>query len=147
MEPLALEIFKQDGRKPEDLAKEYVAVDKGVETLEDALAGAMNTSIVEYYKDLMELYEMYIDADEAEMTAYLNDEDLSELTAEELALYEEYTKAMETDRNKGMLEVAKQYLESDEVVFYAVGLAHLLAEDGLVNTLRDAGYTVELVTE
>jgi hypothetical protein len=27
-----------------------------------------------------------------------------------------------------------------------VGLAHLLAENGLVFTLRDAGYTVELVT-
>jgi hypothetical protein len=27
-----------------------------------------------------------------------------------------------------------------------VGLAHLLADDGLVNTLRNAGYTVELVS-
>ena len=40
LEPLALEIFKQDGRNPEDLAKAYVASDNGVETLEDALAGA-----------------------------------------------------------------------------------------------------------
>ena len=52
---------------------------------------------------------------------------------------------MEIDRNAGMLEVAKKYLESGDTVFYAVGLAHLLAEDGLVFTLRDAGYTVELV--
>ena len=52
---------------------------------------------------------------------------------------------MEIDRNDGMLEAAIEYLESGETVFYAVGLAHLLAEDGLVNTLRDAGYTVELV--
>ena len=40
----------------------------------------------------------------------------------------------------------KGYLESGDVVFYAVGLAHLLAESGLVQALRDAGYTVELVT-
>ena len=40
LEPLALEIFKQDGRNPQELAKEYVDPDKGVETLEDALAGA-----------------------------------------------------------------------------------------------------------
>ena len=52
---------------------------------------------------------------------------------------------MYTDRNAAMLETAKEYLESGDVVFFAVGLAHLLAEDGLVNTLRDAGYTVELV--
>ena len=61
-------------------------------------------------------------------------------------IYEEYVSAMEIDRNAGMLEVAIEYLESGETIFYAVGLAHLLAEDGLVNTLRDAGYTVELVT-
>ena len=40
LEPLALEIFKQDGRPPERLAQDYVDPDKGVETLEDALAGA-----------------------------------------------------------------------------------------------------------
>jgi len=45
-----------------------------------------------------------------------------------------------------MLEVAIEYLESDQVVFFAVGLAHLLDDvNGLVDTLRDAGYTVELV--
>ena len=40
LEPLALDIFLQDGRKPEDLAKDYIDPEKGVETLEDALAGA-----------------------------------------------------------------------------------------------------------
>ena len=40
LEPLALEIFRQDGRQPEELAKDYVNPEKGVEALEDALAGA-----------------------------------------------------------------------------------------------------------
>lgn len=40
LEPLALEIFKQDGRSPEDLAIPYINPEKGVETLEDALNGA-----------------------------------------------------------------------------------------------------------
>ena len=40
LEPLALEIFKQDGRSPEDLAIPYIDPEKGVETLEDALNGA-----------------------------------------------------------------------------------------------------------
>jgi hypothetical protein len=45
-----------------------------------------------------------------------------------------------------MLKVAISYLESGETVFYAVGLAHLLDDvNGLVDTLREAGYTVELV--
>ena len=40
LEPLALAIFAQDGKEPAVLAAEYVDAEKGVETLEDALAGA-----------------------------------------------------------------------------------------------------------
>ena len=40
LEPLALEIFMQDGRNPEELAEDYIDPEKGVETLEEALAGA-----------------------------------------------------------------------------------------------------------
>ena len=40
LEPLAAAIFRQDGRSPEALAKDYVDPEKGVETIEDALAGA-----------------------------------------------------------------------------------------------------------
>ena len=107
----------------------------------------MESDAYEYMNSVNELYEMWCRGDEAELIAYLAEDEaeLADLTEEELALYEEYTKAMSTDRNVGMLEVAEGYLCSGDVVFYAVGLAHLLAEDGLVNTLRDAGYTVELV--
>jgi uncharacterized protein YbaP (TraB family) len=111
------------------------------------LQEALEMDPVEYQQDIYALYELWCSGDEAALIAYLAEpEDLSELTEEELALYEEYTYAMSTERNAGMLEVAKGYLEGGTVVFYAVGLAHLLASDGLVNTLRDAGYTVELVT-
>ena len=40
LEPLALAIFAQDGADPNVLAQDYVDPEKGVETLEDALAGA-----------------------------------------------------------------------------------------------------------
>jgi uncharacterized protein YbaP (TraB family) len=100
---------------------------------------------------------MWCEGDEQTLIAYLNEEDedpdTSTMTDEELeqynkelALMEEYNEAMSSSRNVEMVDVAIGYLESDKVVFYAVGLAHLLAEDGLVNALRDAGYTVELVT-
>ena len=45
----------------------------------------------------------------------------------------------------GMLETAKEYLSSGKTVFFAVGLAHLLGDTGLVEALREAGYTVTLV--
>ena len=62
-------------------------------------------------------------------------------------LYEEYHSAMETSRNADMLEVAKGYLDSGKTVFFAVGLAHLLGDGGLVQALRDAGYTVTLIQD
>lgn len=101
---------------------------------------------VEYALETHELYDLWCAGNEADLIEAMK-EDTSEMTEEELALYEEYNKSISTDRNAGMLEVAKKYLESGDTVFFAVGLAHLLAEDGgLVFTLRDAGYTVEQVT-
>ena len=40
LEPLAVAIFAQSGEEPRELAKDYIDSEKGVETLEDALAGA-----------------------------------------------------------------------------------------------------------
>ncbi|MBR5570398.1 MAG: TraB/GumN family protein [Oscillospiraceae bacterium] len=119
------------------------------------LTESMGGTVAEYTTGAMELYELWCGGDEAALRERINEEvDTSEMTDEELAEYtaalpllEEYEKGMETDRNTGMLKVAKQYLESGDVVFFAVGLAHLLDDtNGLVDTLRQAGYTVELVT-
>ena len=119
------------------------------------LEEAMETDGRESWESTYELYELWCAGDEAALREELSDEvDTSEMTEEELAEYEEqkhlieeYNKAMSYDRNKGMLKVAIDYLESGDVVFYAVGLAHLLNNvNGLVDALRDAGYTVELVS-
>ena len=40
LEPLAQQLFLQDGRSPEMLAKEYIDPDKGVDSIETALSGA-----------------------------------------------------------------------------------------------------------
>lgn len=112
---------------------------------EELLKDNVYTTPEEYWESIDELYALWCAGDEAALIEHLRD-DTSELTEEELVLYEEYNTAIMTDRNDGMLEVAKQYLESGDTVFYAVGLAHLLDENnGLVFTLRDAGYTVTLV--
>ena len=119
------------------------------------LEEGMEVDLMEYTDGVQELYEAWCAGDEAALIALINEEDdTSEFTAEELAEYEaakplmaEYEKAMMYDRNEEMLKVAKKYLESGDVVFYAVGLAHLLDDaNGLVEGLRAAGYTVELVT-
>ena len=118
------------------------------------LEGTLENDPMSSWEGTMELYELWCAGDEAAMREQLSDEvDTSEMTEEELAEYqeqlpyiEEYNKSMSYDRNDGMLEVAISYLESGDTVFFAVGLAHLLNNvNGLVDALRDAGYTVELV--
>lgn len=100
-----------------------------------------------YAAAVQAMFEMWCRGDEAELIAYLRDETEEEaLTEEERALMEEYNDVMLTVRNAHMLEVAESYLASGDTVFYAVGLAHLLGPDGLVDALRGLGYTVELVT-
>lgn len=148
--------------------KEILDVESGIKQMQmlggysDALqeyilASTLSGTAAEYQDGVLELFEMWCAGDEQALIAYLNEEDeepdTSTMTEEELeqynkelALMEEYNEAMSSSRNVEMVDVAIGYLESDKVVFYAVGLAHLLAEDGLVNALRDAGYTVELVT-
>ena len=121
---------------------------------EELLAGSVEYTGADHFDGVNELFEMWCEGNEETLREYLSDEvDTSELTEEELAEYEaqkdlldEYNTAMSYDRNDGMLKKAIEYLESGDVIFYAVGLAHLLNDyNGLVDTLREAGYTVELV--
>lgn len=118
------------------------------------LKGSMETPFREEWEAIVDLYEKWCDGDEAALREMISEAvDTAGLTEAELAEYEaykplieEYEKTIGYDRNIGMLEVAKKYLESGNKVFYAVGLAHLLdAGNGLVDALREAGYTVELV--
>ena len=109
------------------------------------LEQSLDMTAAEYCAEVRELYEAWCRGDEAELRGLL-EEDLSDMTEEEIALYQEYIDAMIISRNETMLEAAKEYLESGETVFYAVGLAHLLQENGLVDTLAEAGYTVEAVS-
>ena len=101
----------------------------------------------EYKKEITEMYEAWCDGDIEKLTEMINEQpDFSEMTEEEKKAYEEYIKALNDDRDALMLEKAKEYIASGETVFFAVGLAHLLDnETGLVKTLAEAGYTVELV--
>lgn len=137
------------------------------------LYGSMGVDAEEYWKDSQELYELWCAGDEAALIKKLTEEidwvleeediDLTELSGEDLEkaqaiiadleninaqlaeIHKEYNESMSYNRNEGMLDVAVEYLESGETIFYAVGLAHLLDENGLVSALREAGYTVELV--
>ena len=44
-----------------------------------------------------------------------------------------------------MLRLRQNQYSSGETVFYAVGLAHLLGEEGIIRQLQNAGYSMERV--
>lgn len=66
-------------------------------------------------------------------------------SAEEIKLYNEYQKAMITDRNIGMADYAEEALKSGKTVFICVGAAHVVGDGGIVDLLQKRGYTVEIV--
>ena len=146
-----------------ELDKPIWNVESGQEQLEmlsgfsDALQELMLAETVymgqtEYNRQCRELFELWCGGDEAALTQAVG-RDEGNMTEEEKtyyeahkALFEEYDNAVLTEPNDGMLDVAVSYLEGGKQVFYAVGLAHLLSGNGLVQALRDAGYTVEPVS-
>ena len=71
--------------------------------------------------------------------------DYSELTDEERALMESYDKVMCDDRNVGMADAAERYMKQGMNVFFVVGAAHIVGENGVVALLKARGYDVQPV--
>ncbi|GGG13345.1 hypothetical protein GCM10010912_67240 [Paenibacillus albidus] len=80
------------------------------------------------------LSEMWIKGDEETLTA------LTKSSASE----PEYYKALLGDRNIGMFNHVKEYLNSDtkSTYFVVVGALHMVGDDGIVTKLQKDGYTV-----
>ena len=96
--------------------------------------------------DLKEMMDLWALGDENAFAAYLN-APAEDLTEEETAIYEEYTKIMLTDRNLHMADYAEQALLGGKSTFICVGAAHIVGEGALVQLLAQRGYTVECVTQ
>lgn len=99
-----------------------------------------------YGDSIANLFNTWVTGDYAEITSVLTaEEEMEGATEEELALMEDYYDKMLTQRNLGMRDKAVQWLKAGDKVFFAVGTAHLVNEDGLIALLRSEGYTVEQV--
>lgn len=93
-------------------------------------------------KQLKDLYEKWKSGTITENHLQDEDFDESKLTDEEKAAFEEYNKALLTDRNKGMTEKLTDYIESGKTVMLVVGTAHFLGDDGIIELLKNQGFTV-----
>jgi len=91
------------------------------------------------------MMDLWMSGDEDAFREYLESEE--DVPEEEQALYEEYNKAMLTDRNEGMADFTEDALASGDEVFICVGAAHVVGKGALVELMTQRGYTVERVTE
>ncbi len=102
-----------------------------------------------------DLYSAYFSGDEAALSGLLYDDYdpddpvLAGYTEEEktrlIEMDRQFNDIVLTQRNKTMLAKAEEYLAGDKKVFFLVGIAHLLGEDGIISGLAADGYNVERV--
>ncbi len=98
----------------------------------------------EYVEGTKELYSVWKKGD-IKGSEELFDESAEGMTDEETEMYNEYNDLLLNDRNEGMVDAAVSYLESDKDVFYVVGLAHMIGENNIIDSLTAMGYTVTQV--
>lgn len=131
----------------EDYRQTYAALGSLSDaTQEYLLAQSVQPAYVKNYGTSIDLlYGMWKKGDLQGLEEYLFSEDGAELSDEEQRMMEEYNDMLLYDRNKAMADRAEEYLRDGLEVFYIVGLAHMLGEDGLVKELTRSGYFVEAV--
>ncbi len=91
-----------------------------------------------------ELYSSWSRGDMESLEKSANDY-IKLLSDNDRAACEKYNKAFLTDRNVGMVEKAEQYLSEGKNTFFVVGAMHMIGSDGIVELLKQKGYTVNRV--
>lgn len=113
------------------------------------------SSIDEYEKSVNSLKELYSAWKKGDVEALekltkgdeVTEEDIEKykLTQEEMKEIETFSNAMLKDRNVGMKNKFNEYFNGNKKVFYMVGAAYLIGDDGLASLLEKEGYKVTRV--
>lgn len=136
---------KSDGKE----LLELESVDFQLELLAD-LSDDIQAMLFEEiaYDGVMEDYKKLLAETYAE---WKNGNDISEVSEspteslvdkETLKLAEEYNKILIDDRNVGMEEKIKSYMEDGKKVMVLAGTAHFYGEKGIISLLENDGYTI-----
>jgi uncharacterized protein YbaP (TraB family) len=125
----------------------------GLETIEDQIQVFEDIPYEDQVKDLVrtakdnmaydkanfaKLLAIYKDENISAMLEIMNDDNYSSVT--------NYQDEILDNRNKNWIPRIKQYAE-DQATFFGVGAGHLAGESGVINLLREAGYTVTAVRD
>ena len=102
---------------------------------------AINTQSIESHRlAFEEIYDAWKQGDAQRLNELVfSREDMPE------ELKEEYFNAIYIVRDVGMVEAAVRYMDEGKTVFFVTGAGHMVREGGIVDSLRERGYTVEQV--
>ncbi len=139
-----------EGYLMELAAKKEIPLD-GLETLQDQLdvfkkltyeeqAEILMESLTDYEKsreEFRQLLDLYLNMDLAGM---------EQLTHESLGKWEEFERSILLERNQRWIPRMEKLMK-EKPVFFAVGAAHLPGENGVLQLLKDKGYTLEPLLE
>lgn len=111
-----------------------------------------NLSLPSYYEDesksieqTQQLYSTWRKGDVEKLKKLLtgDPEDYEALSEEQKKVLDDYNKIMLTDRNIGMVKKAEKYMDEGKRVFFVVGAAHIISDGGMIDLLKEKGYTVK----
>ena len=97
-----------------------------------------------YKGDVETMLDLWCRGDDELFADYLSAETEFE-SAEAEELYNEFNKAMITDRNIGMADFAEEMIDEGKEVFICVGAAHVVGEGAMADLLSQRGYNVEII--
>lgn len=125
---------------------------KGLETVDDQIAVLFKGNSVERQAQLLACLYDHLDFEKEMVTAMINAYFAQDLDGIEAAMdmktntvcdsTPEEEELLVTGRNKKWMEQIPTIM-ADQPTFFAVGAAHLIGEEGLLQLLRQAGYVVE----
>ncbi|WP_411894857.1 TraB/GumN family protein [Winogradskyella sp. A2] len=125
----------------------------GLETIEDQIQVFEDIPYEDQVKELVRTAKDNMAYDKANfaklMTIYSNEnitEMLDMMNDDSYTSIADYQDKLLDDRNKNWIPRIKEYAE-DQGTFFGVGAGHLAGENGVINLLRKAGYTVTAVRD
>ena len=129
-----------------EMAKNSKKPVSGLETVQDQIAlfeeGISTTDILE----MMEAADNKVTKKMVEIYKNQNLQEMYTMMTDEKTMSKEAKKLMLDDRNSKWLTAMPSMMKR-ESVFFAVGAAHLPGQNGVIELLRKAGYTVKAVSK
>lgn len=109
-------------------------------SLKSVLTLGSSDALKNQYRTILLYYNR---GDMSVMSKFLSSEvDESEYDEATVNALKEYNSVMYDERNANMTKTVVQYMEDGKSVFFVVGLAHMLGDNGIVSALTSAGYLV-----